>query len=73
MAAPRIIEGSGSGLIRPDDGGGRILLPRAIGTGRGRGFRQRIPTLRELAALLVDGVLTLPDHYRRGMFLDMFV
>ena len=37
------------------------------------GGRQRVPTFRELAGLLVNGVLTLPRNYRRGMFLDMVV
>jgi hypothetical protein len=35
--------------------------------------RQRMPSLRELAALVVDGMLVLPRHYRRGMFLDITV
>jgi hypothetical protein len=33
----------------------------------------RIPTLRQLAGLLVDGVLTLPHDYRRGRYLDLLV
>lgn len=63
--------------IRSDTGGGRVsasgtsgIAARADGVGRGR---QRIPTLRELAALVVNGVLTLPRNYRRGMFLDVEV
>jgi hypothetical protein len=35
--------------------------------------RQRIPTLRQLAALVVNGMLVLPRNYRRGMFLDILV
>ena len=35
--------------------------------------RQRIPTLRQLAALVVNGMLTLPRNYRRGMYLDILV
>ena len=35
--------------------------------------RQRIPTLRQLAALVVDGMLVLPRNYRRGMYLDILV
>ena len=35
--------------------------------------RQRIPSLRQLAALVVNGMLTLPRNYRRGMFLDILV
>lgn len=73
MASSRIPEGSAGSTIRSDGGGERVVPSRMIGTGRGGGFRQRIPTMRQLAALLVDGVLTLPAHYRRGMFLDMYV
>lgn len=61
--------------IRPDPGGGRVpssgaVGPRARAEGVGQG-RQRIPSLRDLAALVVNGVLTLPRNYRRGMFLDV--
>ncbi len=35
--------------------------------------RQRIPTLRQLASLVVNGLLTLPRNYYRGMFLDITV
>jgi len=31
----------------------------------------RWPNPRELAALVVDGILRLPARYRRGMFLDV--
>lgn len=31
----------------------------------------RWPNARELAALIVDGMLRLPARYRRGMFLDV--
>jgi hypothetical protein len=61
--------------IRSEPGGGRVgaggpvgLAARAEGVGQGR---QRIPSVRELAALLVNGILTLPRNYRRGMFLDV--
>ncbi|MFP5511515.1 MAG: hypothetical protein ACLGJC_00270 [Alphaproteobacteria bacterium] len=61
--------------IRPDPGGGRV--PAAGARARADGVvpqgRQRIPSLRELAALVVNGVLTLPRNYRRGMFLDVQV
>ncbi|MFC7332391.1 hypothetical protein [Rhodocista pekingensis] len=33
----------------------------------------RWPSARELAALMVDGILRLPARYRRGMFLDVIV
>ncbi|WP_298371232.1 hypothetical protein [Azospirillum sp.] len=61
--------------IRSDPGGGRVpstspvgLRARMEGIGQGR---QRIPSVRELAALVVNGILTLPRNYRRGMFLDV--
>ncbi|HYH37917.1 hypothetical protein [Azospirillum sp. TSO22-1] len=60
--------------IRPDGGGAR-----ALSAGRGGGRvgevgtpgRQRIPSVRQLASLMVNGILTLPRNYRRGMFLDI--
>jgi len=60
--------------IRPDGGGGRV-----VSAGRGDRVgevgsgptRQRIPSLRQLASLMVNGILTLPRNYRRGMFLDI--
>lgn len=62
-------------LIRPDSGGGRIAASgaRARAEGVVQQGRQRVPSLRELAALVVNGVLTLPRNYRRGMFLDVQV
>ncbi|AWU96400.1 hypothetical protein [Azospirillum ramasamyi] len=61
--------------IRPDPGGGRVpaVGARARADGIATQGRQRIPSLRELAALVVNGVLTLPRNYRRGMFLDVQV
>ncbi len=59
------------------DGGRRALPPAAApgpirlpATGRPG---NRWPTARELAALLVDGILRLPERYRRGMYLDILV
>ena len=55
------------------------LLPAAPGRrptrpgappARSRG-RDRFPSLQELASLMVDGILRLPQRYRRGMFLDV--
>lgn len=37
------------------------------------GYRPRIPTMAQLAKLLVNGILVLPRNYRRGMFLDILV
>lgn len=61
--------------VRPEVAGERAAagLPPARTDGpRGR-FRERIPTMRQLAALVVDGMLRLPRNYRRGMFLDILV
>ncbi|MEA1649736.1 hypothetical protein UAJ10_12015 [Nitrospirillum sp. BR 11164] len=33
----------------------------------------RWPSARELAGLMVNGILTLPARYRRGMFLDVLI
>ena len=61
--------------IRPDLPDGRT--PPSTAPGRTTiahpRSRQRIPTLRQLAALVVDGMLMLPRNYRRGMFLDILV
>ncbi len=35
--------------------------------------RQRLPSTAQLAKLLINGILTLPRNYRRGMFLDIWV
>jgi len=48
------------------------LPPARTDTGSPR-VRQRIPTMRQLAALVVNGMLMLPRNYRRGMFLDILV
>ncbi|WP_207462706.1 hypothetical protein [Azospirillum sp. SYSU D00513] len=61
-------------LIRPDGGGGRLLPAGPRGRADAvQGGRQRVPTLRQLAGLVVNGILTLPRNYRRGMFLDVIV
>lgn len=64
----------GNETVRSDVGGGRVLPPGPPG-GAGRvgaaGSRQKIPTVRQLASLVVNGILTLPRNYRRGMFLDV--
>ena len=36
-------------------------------------FRSRIPTVRELASLMINGILSLPPRYFRGMYLDVLV
>lgn len=53
------------------DGIGRPPVPGQ--PGRVASSRPRIPTLAQLAALLVNGILVLPRNYRRGMFLDILV
>ena len=61
--------------LRPEASRGRTQVGGAIpgGGGAAEAGRQRIPTLRQLAALVVNGILTLPRNYRRGMFLDIWV
>jgi hypothetical protein len=67
--------GPGSEGVRPELPGGRAatgLAPASSDLAHPRS-RQRIPTMRQLAALVVNGMLTLPRNYRRGMFLDILV
>ncbi|MGQ9368543.1 hypothetical protein [Azospirillum sp. ST 5-10] len=63
--------------IHPDVGGGRLAPAgpggRAARIGEVGGRGGRIPTVRQLANLIVNGFLTLPRNYRRGMFLDIVV
>lgn len=61
--------------IRPDHSGERTppSAPPRRSAVAGTSSRNRIPTLRELAALVVNGMLVLPRNYRRGMFLDIVV
>lgn len=75
MVETRRTSDRGNEPIRTDVGGGRVpstgpvgVRARAEGVAQGR---QRIPSVRELAALVVNGILTLPRNYRRGMFLDV--
>ncbi|WP_207476772.1 hypothetical protein [Arenibaculum pallidiluteum] len=67
---------SGNTPVRPDIGRGRPAAPGGAaeplaGGPAPRG--QRIPSLRQIASLLIDGVLTLPRGYRRGTYLDLLV
>ena len=53
-----------------------LVLPLAAqlrSRGRAAPHSGRVPTLKQLASLLVDGILTLPSYYRRGMYLDLLV
>ena len=61
--------------VRTDSGGGaRASAGRSVEEPRSRrSHGGRVPTFKQLAALLVDGVLTLPSYYRRGMYLDLLV
>ena len=65
----------GDPAIRFDAGGARTARPRTAepmpGGSAPRGMR--IPTLRQIASLVVDGVLTLPRSYRRGSYLDLLI
>ena len=58
------------------DGGGSARAPAGRSVEEPRSRRShtgRVPTVKQLAALLVDGILTLPSYYRRGMYLDLLV
>jgi len=64
----RAVHSGSSGRLDP------VARAREIdGAVGGSGVKGRLPTLRQLAALLVGGVLRLPAGYRRGMFLDIIV
>ena len=74
-----VSQGSGArtNVTVGDDRGYGGLLPvppitgvRPIAAGRPG---NRWPNPRELAALVVNGILRLPQRYRRGMFLDILV
>lgn len=69
MVETRRTDGMVPELGRRDSGG----LGRTSRSERsaGGGHRDRIPTLRQLASLVVNGILRLPQNYRRGMFLDI--
>lgn len=58
------------------ESGGRRTSSTTVPGVPGRGIPlgrpgNRWPNPKELAALLVDGILRLPARYRRGMFLDV--
>ena len=61
--------------VRPESPGERATSVPALGGSvpANPRSRQRIPTIRQLAALVVNGMLMLPRNYRRGMFLDILV
>jgi hypothetical protein len=68
------VSGRSGGLL-PEAGGGAMLPPVPPTRGAAAPGRpgNRWPSARELAALLVNGILTLPSRYRRGMFLDVLI
>jgi hypothetical protein len=60
--------------VRTDSGGARASAGRSVEEPRSRRSHSgRVPSLKQLASLLVDGILTLPPYYRRGMYLDLLV
>lgn len=76
MANSERARGVGDGTIRSGSSGRSDPVARAReidGPIGGSGVKGRLPTLRRLAALLVNGVLRLPQGYRRGMYLDIIV
>lgn len=62
--APPGIEGRIGGMRQP----GEVQKPEPR-----RRLRDKIPTLEQLKALIVNGKLILPARYFRGYFLDMLV
>ncbi|WP_044560586.1 hypothetical protein [Azospirillum sp. B4] len=63
------------GLIPDGSGRNSILVPPTAPTRAVQKAKpgSRWPTARELAGLMVNGILTLPARYRRGMFLDVLL
>lgn len=64
-----------TGGVPVEAGGGFntvVPVPTARPAGSGK-WRDRWPTAKEIAGLLINGILTLPARYRRGMFLDVIV
>lgn len=59
----RIQLGQGPDPVRPARPGGMTAVPAV--------YKPRLPTLSQLAGLMVNGLLRLPRNYRRGMFLDI--
>lgn len=70
MVDTRRTEGAVPELGRREAGG--VGAPRRPG-GAVPVHRDRIPTLRQLASLVVNGILRLPMGYHRGMYLDILV
>ncbi|HYC06262.1 MAG TPA: hypothetical protein VED40_23445 [Azospirillaceae bacterium] len=65
-----------TGGLLPEGGDRRgILIPPPAPVRAAAPVRpgNRWPSPRELASLMVNGILTLPARYRRGMFLDVLV
>lgn len=61
------------GVVDPRIGG--LRQPQEVDRVSGRGarrFRDKIPTLADLEALIQNGRLILPPRYFRGYYLDLF-
>jgi hypothetical protein len=70
----RPLPGSGYDDLRPGPPGRQTPPGRVPERERLEGpGRPRIPSPGQLAKLLINGILTLPRNYRRGMFLDIWV
>lgn len=74
MVETKRTSSTGDMAIR-SEAGGRIVAgsARDVGGAATPESKQRIPTMRMLASLVVNGILRLPAGYRRGMFLDVVV
>jgi len=61
-----------AGHIRPNAARQRKLsVGQAASDARYFGFKPRRPDAKKLAALVVNGLLTLPQRYRRGTYMDI--
>jgi len=58
---------------RPPRGAATGTVARANRANQTPVHKNKLPTIRELLALVVNGAIVLPQRYFRGMFLDVVV
>lgn len=58
---------------RPPGGSVSGTVARANRANQAPAHKNRLPTIRELLGLVVNGAIVLPQRYFRGMFLDVVV
>jgi hypothetical protein len=76
MVESRPVTGRSGGIIHDpiDSRPAGQPQPRSIVPLPQRGMPgNRWPTARQLAALIVNGLLRIPERYRRGMYLDILI